>query len=144
MAVASRDVLPLVVRPGSLPGRDPPGRGGGPDSGRAGVHAPQGGGGRQDKLFVHGDGIDPRAREHAEGDYLRLLDWLQEMFSDRPFMLGERPTMADIGLMGPFWRHFVHDPTPARLIQEQKGARGLRVGGADSGRSRGARSGARP
>ena len=26
-------------------------------------------------------------------------------------MLGGRPTIADIGLMGPFWRHFVHDPT---------------------------------
>ena len=34
-------------------------------------------------------------------------------------MLGERPTIADIGLMGPFWRHFVHDPTPARLMQER-------------------------
>ncbi len=36
----------------------------------------------------------------------------------RPFILGDRPTIADIGLMGPLWRHFVHDPTPARLMQE--------------------------
>ena len=74
---------------------------------------------RQDRLFVSGDGIDARTREHAEGSYLRLLDWLQDIFERRPFMLGERPTLADFGLMGPFWRHFVHDPTPARLMQDR-------------------------
>ena len=74
---------------------------------------------RQDRLFVSGDGIDARTREHAEGSYLRLLDRLQSIFSDRPFMLGDRPTIADVGLMGPFWRHFVHDPTPARLMQDR-------------------------
>jgi glutathione S-transferase len=74
---------------------------------------------RQDKLFVSGDGIDERTREHAEGSYLRLLDWMQATLAGRPFMLGERPTIADIGLMGPFWRHFVHDPTPAQLMQER-------------------------
>jgi glutathione S-transferase len=74
---------------------------------------------RQDRLFVSGDGIDDRTREHAEGSYLRLLDLLQPIFERRPFMLGERPTIADVGLMGPFWRHFVHDPTPARLMQDR-------------------------
>ncbi len=74
---------------------------------------------RQDRLFVRGDGVDARTRDHVEGAYLRLLDWLEEVFSARPFMLGERPTIADIGLMGPFWRHFVHDPTPARLMQDR-------------------------
>ena len=74
---------------------------------------------RQDKLFVTGDGIDARNRGHAEGAYLRLLDWMQASLTERPFMLGERPTIADIGLMAPFWRHFVHDPTPARLLQDR-------------------------
>jgi hypothetical protein len=44
---------------------------------------------------------------------------MEAILSTRPFMLGERPTIADVGLMGPFWRHFVHDPTPARLLQER-------------------------
>jgi glutathione S-transferase len=74
---------------------------------------------RQDRLFVRGDGIGARTREHAEGCYLRLLGWLEEIFTRRPFMLGERPTIADVGLMGPFWRHFVHDPTPARVMQDR-------------------------
>ncbi len=75
---------------------------------------------RQTRLFVRGDGVvDDRTRDHAEGSYLNLLGWLEPIFTDRPFMLGGRPTIADFGLMGPFWRHFVHDPTPARLMQER-------------------------
>jgi glutathione S-transferase len=75
---------------------------------------------RQTKLFVTGDGVvDDRTRAHAEDGYLKLLGWLEPIFSDRPFMLGGRPTIADFGLMGPFWRHFVHDPTPARLMHER-------------------------
>jgi glutathione S-transferase len=75
---------------------------------------------RQTRLFVRGDGVvDRPTRAHAEGSYLRLLGWLEAIFSDRPFMLGGRPTIADFGLMGPFWRHFVHDPTPSRLMQDR-------------------------
>jgi glutathione S-transferase len=74
---------------------------------------------RQERLFVSGDGVDDSNRTHVEGSYLNLLDWLQSIFARRPFMLGGRPTIADFGLMGPFWRHFVHDPTPARLMQER-------------------------
>jgi hypothetical protein len=55
----------------------------------------------------------------VEGSYLRLLEWMEAILSARPFLLGERPTIADGGLMGPFWRHFVHDPTPAQLMQER-------------------------
>lgn len=74
---------------------------------------------RQTKLFVEGDGIDGATRAHAEGTLPRLLGMLEPVFSRRPFLLGERPTIADVGLMGPLWRHFVHDPTPARIMQER-------------------------
>jgi hypothetical protein len=97
---------------------------------------------RQDKLFVSGDGIDRHTRDHAEGCYLRLLDWLEPIFGSRPFMLGERPTIADIGLMGPFWRHFVHDPTPAQLMQERAPA--VFEWAARTWNSRGAEVGERP
>ncbi len=73
---------------------------------------------RQTQLFVRGDGIDARTRGHAEGSVVRLFANLERIFRTRPFLLGDRPTIADIGLMGPIWRHFVHDPTPARLMQE--------------------------
>ena len=74
---------------------------------------------RQERLFVSGDGVDGSNRAHVESGYLNLLDRLEAVFAERPFMLGERPTIADFGLMGPFWRHFVHDPTPARLMQDR-------------------------
>ena len=74
---------------------------------------------RQERLFVSGDGVDGSNRVHLEGSYLNLLDRLEQIFAERAFMLGGRPTIADFGLMGPFWRHFVHDPTPARLMQDR-------------------------
>jgi glutathione S-transferase len=73
---------------------------------------------RQKRLFVGGDGIDAHTRGHAENAYARVLGYLEPIFEQRPFILGERPTLADVGLMGPFWRHFVHDPTPAALMHE--------------------------
>jgi glutathione S-transferase len=94
---------------------------------------------RQQRLFVRGDGVDARTREHAERSYARLLELLQVVFERRPFMFGERPTIADIGLMGPFWRHFGHDPTPAAIMQEtapavfEWAARMWNAGGADLG-----------
>lgn len=73
---------------------------------------------RQTRLFVSGDGIDRHTRPHAEQGVRRVYDCLEAIFTERPFVLGERPSLADIGLMGPFWRHFVHDPTPARLLAD--------------------------
>ena len=57
---------------------------------------------RQERLFVSGDGVDNSNRAHVEGSYLNLLDWLEAIYRQRPFMLGDRPTIADFGLMGPF------------------------------------------
>ncbi len=74
---------------------------------------------RQARLFVRGDGVDAATRAHAERAYTHVLDLLEPILAQRPFMLGERPTIADIGLMGPFWRHFAHDPTPARIMQDR-------------------------
>ncbi len=73
---------------------------------------------RQRRMFVRGDGIDRHTRDHAEGSVHTLLKHLEPIFQQRPFLFGERPTIADVGLMGPAWRHFVHDPTPARLMQD--------------------------
>ncbi len=72
---------------------------------------------RQTRLFVTGDGIDARTRPHAEASFTRLLACLEPVLARRPFLFGGRPTIADVGLMGPIWRHFVHDPTPARIMQ---------------------------
>jgi len=73
---------------------------------------------RQRRLFVSGDGIDRHTRAHAEATVAAALACMEEILHRRPFLLGDRPTIADFGLMGPVWRHFVHDPTPARLLQQ--------------------------
>ena len=38
------------------------------------------------------------------------------MFANRPFMLGARPSLVDIGFFGPMFRHFSQDPTPAAIM----------------------------
>jgi glutathione S-transferase len=74
---------------------------------------------RQHRLFVAGDGVEARTRAHVEGSYTRVLDILEPALSGRPFLLGERPTIADLGLFGSMFRHFSLDPTPARIMRNR-------------------------
>jgi glutathione S-transferase len=73
---------------------------------------------RQKLNFVDRDGVTPETRPHVEGSYLKLLDMLEPIFQARPFLLGDRPTLADIGLMGPLFRHFAMDPVPGIIMRE--------------------------
>ena len=36
----------------------------------------------------------------------------------RPYLLGSRPSLADIGLSGPFFRHFALDPVPLEILRQ--------------------------
>ncbi|HET6830764.1 MAG TPA: glutathione S-transferase family protein [Solirubrobacterales bacterium] len=74
---------------------------------------------RQLRLFVIGDGVDARTRPHVEAAYTRVLDILEPVLARRPFLLGGRPTIADIGLQGSMFRHFSLDPTPARIMRDR-------------------------
>ncbi len=72
---------------------------------------------RQRGGFVRGDGVSGRARDHADRTYLTALDRLQGILDQRPFLLGRSPTIADFGMMGPMFRHFGQDPTPAEIMR---------------------------
>jgi len=74
---------------------------------------------RQLGIFVRGDGITDATTPHADEAYIRVLDMLQTILDDRPFLLGGRPSIVDIGFMGPMFRHFSQDPTPSYLMVEQ-------------------------
>ena len=74
---------------------------------------------RQRGGYTTGDGITAENVAEVEVMFLRLLGQLQAIFSDRPFILGERPSLADIGLSGPFFRHFALDPVPLEIIRQQ-------------------------
>ena len=74
---------------------------------------------RQRRLFVAGDGVDARTRPGVEAAYTRVLTILEPVLAERPFLLGERPTIADFGLFGPMFRHFSLDPTPAGIMRRR-------------------------
>ena len=74
---------------------------------------------RQRSGYTTGDGITAENRAGVEAMYLKLLAQLEAIFSRRPFLLGNRPSLADVGLSGPFFRHFALDPVPLEIIREQ-------------------------
>jgi glutathione S-transferase len=73
---------------------------------------------RQRGGFVRGDGVSAATRDHVEGSALAAFEQLAAILAERPFLLGDRPTIADFGFMGPMFRHFGMDPTPAELMRQ--------------------------
>ena len=74
---------------------------------------------RQKTKYVRGDGVSPATRAHIESIYLRNLSDLEAIFQTRPFMMGNRPSLVDFAFMGPMFRHFSLDPTPAKIMRDQ-------------------------
>lgn len=74
---------------------------------------------RQRRRYVRGDGVTAATRGHVEGVYLRALEQLSAILAARPFLLGERPTLADFGFFASMFRHFGLDPTPAAIMLER-------------------------
>ncbi|MFK7733637.1 MAG: glutathione S-transferase family protein [Pseudomonadales bacterium] len=73
---------------------------------------------RQRAVYVQGDGVSPDNREHVEKIYYDSLAQLGAIFAQRPYLLGNRPSLADFGFFGPMFRHFAQDPTSARIMRE--------------------------
>ncbi|MCP5070206.1 MAG: glutathione S-transferase family protein [bacterium] len=74
---------------------------------------------RQYGGFVKGEGVDDSTRAHVEQAYLTALDRLEAIFAQQPFVLGRSPTIADFAFMGPMFRHFGQDPTPAEIMRSR-------------------------
>ena len=74
---------------------------------------------RQRRGFVIGDGVSDATRHHVESSYFAALDNMTRMLEGRRFLLGDSPSIADIGMVGPMLRHFGHDPTPAELMRDR-------------------------
>ena len=73
---------------------------------------------RQLSIFVDGDGVNSETKEAVESSYYHALRTLEAIFAKRDFILGDRPTQADFGFFGPFFRHFFCDPDPVRIMRE--------------------------
>lgn len=74
---------------------------------------------RQHTGFVLNDGVTDATRSHVETGYLAALANMSTMLAERPYLLGQTPSIADFGLMGPMLRHFGQDPTPAEIMRNQ-------------------------
>ncbi len=74
---------------------------------------------RQREGFVRRDGVDAATREHVERGAMAAFDGLEAILAERPFLFGERPTIVDYGFVGPMFRHFAQDPTPAELMRQR-------------------------
>jgi len=72
---------------------------------------------RQRNGYTRGDGIGPDAVLGIEIDVANLFSQLERIFSVRPFLFGDRPTLADVGFAGPFFRHFALDPIPLQRLR---------------------------
>ena len=73
---------------------------------------------RQRGGYTAGDGIGPDAVAGVEAIFLRTLQQMDAILADRPFLLGDRPSLADVGFSGPFFRHFALDPVALEVIRQ--------------------------
>ena len=73
---------------------------------------------RQRNGYTVGDGISRKNIESIEKNVVNLFENLNKIFSKRTFIFGDRPSLADIGLSGPFFRHFALDPIPLEIIKK--------------------------
>lgn len=74
---------------------------------------------RQIATYLEGDGLSPETEPHVRQHYFDLLDNMRLLLADRPYLLGSHPTLVDIGLFGPMFRHYAQDPTPGRIMEER-------------------------
>ncbi len=74
---------------------------------------------RQRNGYTEGDGVVPDQVPGVEAIYRRTLDQLEAIVQKRPFLLGDKPSLVDIGFSGPFFRHFGLDPVPAEIMRKE-------------------------
>ena len=74
---------------------------------------------RQIATYLKGDGLSAETEPHIRQQYLDLLDAMSTLLEDQPYLLGSHPTLVDIGLFGPMFRHYAQDPVPSRVMEER-------------------------
>ena len=72
---------------------------------------------RQHIEYVKRDGVDANTWAHVESIYLNTLDRLEAIFANRPYLLGDRPTLGDFGFFASMFRHFSQDPTASDIMR---------------------------
>ncbi|GAA6155837.1 glutathione S-transferase family protein [Pyruvatibacter sp. HU-CL02332] len=74
---------------------------------------------RQLARYVAGDGVTETTRAHVDETFLNAMRVMLSMLENRPYLLGDTPSIADIGMMGPMLRHYSQDPTPSTIMRNE-------------------------
>ena len=64
-------------------------------------------------------GVTEQSIPHIESAFIELLKKLDAHFSIYPFILGEAPTLADYGMLGPLFAHLGRDPVPEAIMKRE-------------------------
>jgi len=64
-------------------------------------------------------GINENSIAAIESSYLNLLMDLNLHFEQHDYLLGNRPSIADFGFIGPFYAHLYLDPYPGELMRRE-------------------------
>lgn len=64
-------------------------------------------------------GVNQASIPLIESSYNELLSLLEAHFSEMPYLLGWRPSIADYGLIAPMFAHLGRDPVPLAVMQRR-------------------------
>lgn len=62
-------------------------------------------------------GVTEESIPHIEQSYEVLLDILETHFEQMPYLLGDRPSVGDYGLIGSMFAHLGRDPVPCQIMK---------------------------
>jgi len=74
---------------------------------------------RQIATYLTGDGMSRETEPVIKRHYLDLLEAMEKLLEDQAFLLGSHPSLVDIALFGPMFRHYAQDPAPS-LVMERR------------------------
>lgn len=75
---------------------------------------------RQWLFSSYGEDCTTKAKKDIIVDYYyNLLDILEGILSQQPYLFGNKPTLIDFAFSGPFFRHFFSDFTPRKIMQQK-------------------------
>ena len=71
------------------------------------------------RSYLPGLGVTPATAPLIERSFEALLDTLDAHFRAHPYLLGERASVGDYGLLGPLFAHLGRDPVPSDLMKRR-------------------------
>jgi len=74
---------------------------------------------RQTRTFLYNDGLSSETEATIRQQYYDLMESFKLLLADQKFLLGDKASLVDIAMMGPFYRHYFCDPEPAKIMRDE-------------------------